>query len=149
MAGRTNNTDDLKIKTWARLLRVSRNLLERVEAALKRDGFPPLAWYDVLLELRRAGKSGLRPFELQERILLAQYNLSRLTDRLVEAGYAERRPCADDGRGHMLALTADGRDLLRRMWPSYRAAIDSEFGRKLGPTETRKLMAVLDRLDRD
>jgi DNA-binding MarR family transcriptional regulator len=149
MPRRTNDTDDAKIKTWARLLRVSRKLLEHVEAALKRDGFPPLAWYDVLLELRRAGKNGLRPFELQDRILLAQYNLSRLTDRLVDAGYAERRPCADDGRGHMLALTADGKDLLKRMWPSYKAAIESEFGKKLSPPEIQGLMAVLDKLDRD
>jgi DNA-binding MarR family transcriptional regulator len=149
MTDRANETDQVKIETWARLLRVSRNLLERVEAALKRDGFPPLAWYDVLLELRRAGTNGLRPFELQDRILLAQYNLSRLIDRLVDAGYVERRPCADDGRGHMLALTAAGQDLLKRMWPSYKTAIENEFGDRLSLSEALKLKAVLGKLDRD
>lgn len=149
MSDRSSETEQAKIETWARLLRVSRNLLERVETALKRDGFPPLAWYDVLLELRRAGANGLRPFELQDRILLAQYNLSRLTDRLVDAGYAERRPCAEDGRGHRLALTAPGQDLLKRMWPSYRAAIETEFGRKISISEAQKLKSVLGKLDRD
>ena len=60
MPGRTNKTDDVTIETWARLLRVSRNLLERVEAALKRDGFPPLSWYDVLLELHKLSDEVLK-----------------------------------------------------------------------------------------
>jgi len=41
------------IKAWARLMRVSRELIEQAEEALKTRGSPPLAWYDVLHELVR------------------------------------------------------------------------------------------------
>ena len=41
-------------------------------------------------------------------MLLAQYNLSRLIDRIEEAGYAERRARADDGRGQVIVITAAG-----------------------------------------
>ena len=43
------------IKAWARLMRVSRQLIEHAEEALKEGGLPPLAWYDVLHELAEAG----------------------------------------------------------------------------------------------
>ena len=39
------------IKAWARLMRVSRQLIEQAEQALKDNGLPPLDWYDVLHEL--------------------------------------------------------------------------------------------------
>ena len=36
---------------WTRLVRVQQGLLAAVEQDLKKAGFPPLAWYDALLEL--------------------------------------------------------------------------------------------------
>src|SRR3954468_11370682 len=70
---------------WARLLRVQQGLLAAVERDLKKGGFPPLAWYDALLELSRTEQGMLRPVELEKHMLLPQYSTSRLVDRLVEA----------------------------------------------------------------
>ncbi|MBP6768039.1 MAG: hypothetical protein KA171_09670 [Reyranella sp.] len=47
-----------------------------------------------MLELDRADPRGLRPFELHQEVLFAQYNLSRLVDRLEAAGHAARRAAA-------------------------------------------------------
>ena len=58
-------------------------------------GFPPLSWYDALLELSRAPNGMLRPVELEKHMLLPQYSTSRLVDRLAEAGLAERKTCSD------------------------------------------------------
>lgn len=137
---------DQAVTAWARLVRVSQSLLEAVETDLKRAGMPPLVWYDVLLELRRADPEGLRPFELQQRMLLAQYNLSRLLDRIVKAGHAERLPCEEDGRGHLLRISAGGRDLLRAMWPVYRQAIARHFAARLEPAEAVELARLLGKL---
>ena len=79
-----------------------------VESALKDAGLPPLVWYDVLLELERAGEAGVRPFELERAMLLAQYNLSRLLERIEKESYIERRTCPDDGRGQLLRITESG-----------------------------------------
>lgn len=135
-----------KIEAWARLIRVAQTLLAAVEADLKAKGFPPLAWFDALLELNRAGDAGLRPYQLQDEMLLAQYNLSRLIDRLEAADCVARVPCAEDRRGHSVTLTAGGRQLLRRMWPAYRAAIAAHFSAKLTEQEARTLSAVLHTL---
>ena len=39
---------------WIRLMRVQSRVLDGVEQDLKRAGFPPLAWFDALMELSRA-----------------------------------------------------------------------------------------------
>ena len=67
---------------WIRLMRVQSRVLDCVEQDLKKAGFPPLAWYDALLELSRAPSGELRPVELERQMLIPQYSTSRLIDRL-------------------------------------------------------------------
>lgn len=141
-----SDPSDQAVTAWARLVRVSQGLLDSVEADLKTAGMPQLVWYDVLLELRRAEPDGLRPFQLQDRMLLAQYNLSRLLDRIVRADYAARLPCEEDGRGHVLHITESGVELLRRMWPVYRDAIGRHFAGKLETDEAIELTRLLAKL---
>lgn len=135
-----------KIEAWARFIRLSQAVLAAVEADLRAAGLPPLAWYDALLELSRDGAPGLRPFELGERILLAQYNLSRLADRLEAAGHLRREPCPDDARGQILRITDSGLGLLDDMWPVYREAIGRRFAERLSDEETASLTALLEKL---
>jgi DNA-binding MarR family transcriptional regulator len=134
------------IRAWARLMKAQHRALGSVEGGLKAAGLPPLAWYDVLLETERAGKDGLRPFELERAMLLAQYNLSRLVDRIEAAGYVERRPCVDDGRGHLIAITDAGRTIRRRMWPVYARAIEAAVGQRLSGKQAATLGELLGHL---
>ncbi|CDX35229.1 putative transcriptional regulator [Mesorhizobium sp. SOD10] len=134
------------IAAWARLVRVSRQLVERTEDALKANGLPPLAWYDVLHELAEAGEGGLRPFELIDRVLLAQYNVSRLLARLEADGLVEKLPVSDDGRGQTVRITANGREMRRRIWAIYGASIAELLGARLSAEELRTLAALLGRL---
>jgi DNA-binding MarR family transcriptional regulator len=136
---------DAVVRAWTRLIRAQQATLAAIESDLKTAGFPPLAWYDVLLELSRA-EAGLRPFALEQELLLAQYNLSRLLDRLEQAGYVERQTCPEDGRGQIVAITASGRALVKRMWPTYRAAIARHVGAKLSEDDAARLAALLGKL---
>ncbi|AID30856.1 MarR family transcriptional regulator [Mesorhizobium sp. SEMIA 3007] len=134
------------ITAWARLMRVSRQLVENAEDALKESGLPPLAWYDVLHELAEAGEGGLRPFQLIERTLFAQYNISRLLARLEADGLVEKLPVADDGRGQTIRITAKGRETRRRMWAVYGRSIADLVGGKLSADELKMMSALLGRL---
>lgn len=140
------NPSDGHILAWARLMKASQLVLGAVEAELKAAGFPPLAWYDVLLELRRAERGRLRPVEIEGRLLIAQHNVSRLIDRLEKASYVVREPCEDDGRGQVVSITDEGRALLNTMWPSYRQAIQTHVADKLTETDARDLADLLSRL---
>ncbi|HEY8572850.1 MarR family transcriptional regulator [Phenylobacterium sp.] len=129
---------------WARLLRAHQVALGLVETRLKDAGLPALEWYDVLLELERQGP--LRPRQLQAELLLPQYNLSRLLERMVDAGLLERRPCPDDARGHLVAPTRRGRGVRRRMWPVYAAAIGEAVGERVSEREAAQLAELLGRI---
>src|SRR3977135_1456940 len=76
---------------WIRLMRIRSRVLDAVELDLKKAGFPPLAWYDALLELSRAPSGEMRPVELEKQMLKQQYSTSRLIDRLVGGGRGARR----------------------------------------------------------
>lgn len=129
---------------WNRLLRAHRAALGLVEAALKAADLPSLEWYDVLIELDRGDV--LRPRDLQERLVIAQYNLSRMLDRMVAAGLVARAPCPQDGRGQLIELTPEGRAMRAAMWPVYAAAIEAAVGERLSQSEAAALADLLGRL---
>lgn len=131
---------------WTALMRTSRRLLEAIEAALKAAGHPPLAWYDALLELDKAGDEGLRPFELKDRLLLPQYGTSRLLDRMAKAGLVDRAGCEDDGRGQVVRISAQGRAVRQAMWPVYAGVLSTRVGARLTPDEAATLAGLLSRL---
>ena len=135
------------IQAWTSLVRTGQGVLAAVEYDLKKAGFPPLAWYDVLLELRREEPAGLRPIELEKRVLLAQYNVSRITDRLERAGHLLKRPCPEDKRGSFLHITSQGCALLKQMWPVYAEAIQRRVGQQLSDADAKHLTSLLNRLD--
>jgi DNA-binding MarR family transcriptional regulator len=134
------------VAAWIALMRAQQKTLLCIERALRARGLPSLACYDALWELDRAGVAGLRPFEIERQMLLAQSNISRLIDRLQEQGYVKRQPCEVDGRGQYITITAAGRELRRRMWPVYARAIHESIDLRVSPREATTLAALLTKL---
>src|ERR1700710_36870 len=131
---------------WIRLMRIQSRVLDAVEQDLKKAGYPPLAWYDALLELSRAPSGEMRPVELEKQMLIPQYSTSRLIDRLVDEGLAARRECRSDKRGQFVEITEAGRELQKKMWSAYSTAIEKHVGSKLSDADAVKLCGLLDRL---
>jgi len=145
----TDLPNDPIVAAWVAIVRASNGLIAAVAADGKAAGFPPLEWYDVLWELeRRSPEQGLRPYELEHGLLIAQYNVSRLVERLCQAGYVDRRPCASDARGQVLVITEKGREIRQKMWPVYLASIQRYIGAYLSADEARALCALLVRVVR-
>jgi DNA-binding MarR family transcriptional regulator len=140
------NPSDSVVKAWARLVRAREALVAAVERDLKAAGVAPLAWYDVLLELSRAEQGRLRPFEIEKETLLAQYNLSRLLDRLEKEGLIRREPYADDARGQWVVITEKGKALQARTWKVYSRSIQQHVGEKLDDKSAAALAGLLGKL---
>lgn len=141
-----NTPGETAIRAWTRLLRAQHAAQSYVEKVLKDAGLPPLSWYDVLLELERGDRAGLRPFELERQLLLPQYGLSRLLDRIEAAGYLERRPCEEDARGQVVVITKAGQQLRRKVWPTYAAALKTAVADRLNLKEQEILGELLGKL---
>src|SRR5438105_2466779 len=133
----SSTCSDAAESAWVQLIRAHRSALGSVERALRTADLPPLEWYDVLLELERGGP--LRPRDLQDRLLLAQYNLSRLLDRMEAEELVSREPCSEDARCKWVRASDAGKALRQRMWPVYAEAIEAALGAKLGTAEAQRL----------
>lgn len=142
----TQKPSDTVVDAWIALVRAQQAAVLKVERAFRDKNLPPHAWYDVLWELDRGPETGLRPFEIERRRLIAQSNISRLIDRLEEHGYVKRQACEADGRGQHVVITAAGRALRRRMWPVYAKAISDAVGEHISGREAATLRDLLQRL---
>jgi DNA-binding MarR family transcriptional regulator len=134
------------VDAWIALMRAQQTTLLKIERAFRDARLPPHAWYDALWELDRAGEAGLRPFEIEGRMLIAQSNISRLIDRLAEQRLVERRPHEEDGRGQRVVITPTGREMRKRMWPVYARAISEAVGRHVSEREAASLAGLLTKL---
>ena len=99
-----------------------------------------------MLELDRAEEGRLRPFEIEQRTLFAQPNLSRMIDRLEREGLVRREAFRDDGRGQWVVITDAGRQKRAEMWGTYGAAIRRYLGDKLSEAEATTLAELLGKL---
>jgi DNA-binding MarR family transcriptional regulator len=123
-----NRLSEDELAAWQAFLRAHSTMLRRIAADLDEAGLPPLSWFDVLAALRDAPTDGaLRQVELAERVLLSNSGLSRLIDRIEKAGLARRTACDTDRRSFYIQLTAEGREMLERMWPVYARGIAEDF----------------------
>lgn len=142
----TQKPSEAIVDAWISLVRAQQAAVLKVERAFRDAGLPPHSWYDVLWELDRASEPGLRPYEIESRMLVAQSNISRLIDRLEERGLVERRACETDGRGQHVVITPAGRALRRQMWPVYAKAITDAVGRHLNEREAATVRDLLRRI---
>jgi DNA-binding MarR family transcriptional regulator len=142
----SRNPSDAVVKAWIGLMRAREAVLGAIECDLKAADCLALAWYDVLLELVCAPHGRLRPFEIEKETLLAQYNLSRLLDRLEREGLVARAPCDDDGRGQWAVITDKGKAAQARTWKVYAKSIQRHVGEKLDDKAAATLADLLGRL---
>jgi DNA-binding MarR family transcriptional regulator len=142
----SRNPSEPVTSAWIALMRARDAVLGAIERDLKTADLPPLGWYDVLLELVRAPGGRLRPFEIERETLVAQYNLSRLLDRLENEGLIAREPCADDARGQWVVITEKGRAMQARVWKVYAKAIQKHVGDRLDDKAAATLADLLRRL---
>lgn len=134
-----------ELAAWRAFLRAHSTMLRRISNDLEDAGLPPLSWYDVLAALRDAPDQNLRQVELAERVLLSTSGLSRLVDRIERDGLVRRVACPQDRRSFNVALTADGAEMLERMWPVYARGIAEDFLPAFGsnPCEIRQALETI------
>ena len=138
--------ESVKGSVWAVFLTAYAVLVERIEARFAQQGLPPLGWYDVLWALERADGTRLRMNELADKAVLSRSNLTRLVDRLEQAGLVERQRSEDDRRGAFAVLTAEGKAMRKRMWPVYQAAIRELFEDQISEVEAATIGKALRRV---
>lgn len=138
---------EITVQTWIQLARAFAAAMTTIEQALLDNGLPSLSWYDVLLELERVESSGLRQFELEKSLLLKQYSVSRLVEKIEKEGCLQRVASKEDGRGKRLLITQKGKELRQEMWLVYGPKIEQVIGQKISQAQCLELGTLLERLN--
>ena len=135
-----------ELAAWRGLLRAHGALVHDLDAELRAAHDLSLHEYEVLLVLGEAPGQRMRMSDLATAVLLSQSGLTRLVDRLVEAGSVERTRCEDDRRGLNAELTPAGRARLEQARPTHLAGVRSRFLDRFDEAELGVLAGFWERL---
>jgi DNA-binding MarR family transcriptional regulator len=133
-------------QAWARLTAAHARIADRLASALARSCGLSINDFEVLLRLDPVPPPGLRLGELRSVVRLTQPSLSREVARLEDRGWLDRADVPDDGRGVLVSITADGRDVLRRAVPVHAQTIREFLLDPLTPGELDLLARALGRV---
>ena len=120
------------------LSRTEAVLQEGIERVLKPHGVSATQ-YNVLRILRGAGGKGLCRHEIRDRLLTRMPDVTRLLDRMEEAGLVTRERDAADRRLVTTRLTARGRKLVDAL----DGPVAEEHERQLGHLDDKQLRTLV------
>jgi len=139
----TRPFDSLEQEVLVALQVATARLMEPFTRHLRQEAGITPAQYNVLRILRGAGAPGLSCGEIAERMIDRDPDVTRLLDRLVKAGLAERRRDTADRRVVRVQLSEAGRETLAavdRTVKTYPALLVDA----LGPDRLAQLLTLLE-----
>lgn len=138
--------DDGRITAFGMLLEAHATLVSTVGRELEARCDLPLTWIEVLLRLARTPGQRLRMTQLASQAALSASGLSRLADRMEEAGLIRRDACPSDRRGAFAVLTDAGEKTLREALPVHLDSLERHVAEPLGHERLAELRAMLETL---
>ena len=135
----------ITVAAWESLFRAQVSVMRALAAEFPSE-IISLNEYDVLFNITRAPGRRLRLKDLNRTVLITQPSVSRLVDRLAARGFVTKMHDPDDGRGTIVAITAEGFDLFRSVAFTHMEAITRHVGPALDEAELRQLIELCDRL---
>lgn len=137
---------DKHLNAWRRFITAHAKLIDSINSEMLEADVIPLHWYDVLIELYEAPEHRLRLSDLARKVVLSKSGLTRLVDKLAEAGLLARQSSPEDGRGAYAVLTDAGLAAMRQAWPVYARGIQSCFSQYLSLEEAEIMAALFERM---
>jgi DNA-binding MarR family transcriptional regulator len=137
--------DDPIITTLGRLLEATNGLELRMGRAMEEASGLPVTWFEVMLRVARSDGQRLMMSELSQQLTLTTGGVTRLVDRIVDAGYLRREPAEHDRRVVYAVLTPVGRSLVEAAAAEHAVTLREVFA-GFSDAELARLDKYLDRL---
>jgi DNA-binding MarR family transcriptional regulator len=134
-----------RLRAWRLYFESALALNDVLDAELQRDAGIPISWYDTLVHLEEA-PDGLRMNELAERILYSKSGLTRVVDKMDEAGLVRRVRPENDRRSIFVLLTDEGRSTLERARRHHRHGIEEHFSQHLADGDVKALIRAFEKI---
>jgi DNA-binding MarR family transcriptional regulator len=128
---------------WRGIIFTHAQVLEVVGRRLQEHSGISLAFLDVLSRLYDAPDRRLRMQELQRQSLFTRSGMTRLVDRVEEAGLVRRERVEGDRRGVFVSITPEGARLYEEAMRRHVEDLAAEFAPRMNARQHR---AVADAL---
>ena len=132
-----------QLAQWRVFLETAYALIDILDAELQAERGISLRWYDALVHLEEAG-DGLRMNDLANRILFSKSGLTRVIDRMEEAGLVRRERPADDRRVVKVYIAPAGLEALQAARSVHRRGIQEHFVQHLNERQLTTLAHTLE-----
>jgi DNA-binding MarR family transcriptional regulator len=133
---------------WRAYLAGNQQLTEQLNRDLVRAAGLTLAEYRILALLSEAPDRRLRMSDLADGILSSRSRLTHQIRRMEADKLVRRVSCADDGRGVLAELTAEGMRRLERSAPDHVEDVRRVFIDLMSPHELAVVTEVFERIQR-
>lgn len=130
---------------WRVFLETAYALIDILDAELQAERSLSLRWYDALVHLEEA-EDGLRMNELAGRILFSKSGLTRVIDRMEEAGLVRRERPPDDRRVVEVFITPAGLEALHAARAVHRRGIQEHFVQHIDERELTTMAEALGKV---
>jgi DNA-binding MarR family transcriptional regulator len=138
---------DAKVQLFGLLLETNARMSRSLGLELEAECELPLAWFDVLLQLRRSPDGRLKMNEIADAIVHSSGGTTRLVDRIEEAGLVERQNCPSDRRAIHVAITEAGNVKLDEALTVHLEYLDESLAKRLTENERVTLASLLTKLN--
>ncbi len=141
--------DAERIGLWRSLDRTVTAVGRQIDADLVDEFDLPLAWFEIMSALQRAG-GAMRVSKLCSELDEVPSSLSRRLDRMEGEGFVEREatPEPTDRRAVTVTLTREGRSLWRDASVIYRRGVQKHFAQVVTDSDIVALQRLLSKLGR-
>ena len=135
-----------RLNAWGAFLTAHKALENILSRELESACGLPLTWFDALAQLRMAPAQRLTMGQLATALLFSKSGLTRLVDRLVEAGLVERLARPGDRRSLHIALTDAGEEKYRQALPIHLEHVKRHFAAYIEDSEAAAVESALMRM---
>ncbi len=133
-------------RMWLTLVRSFGTLEQKLSADMEQENGLPMAWYDVLVALYHYDTDdGMCMNQLADTIMMSNSGLTRLIDRIIEAGLIERNR-AKDRRMVFVSLTTVGKQRIESVFPQHQQRVKDYFLSHLSDDEMSIIQQVFQRV---
>jgi DNA-binding MarR family transcriptional regulator len=138
---------DEKVQLFGLLLETNARLSRSLGLELESTCDLPLAWFDVLLQLRKTPDGRLKMNQIADAIVHSTGGTTRLIDRLEVAGLVERQNCPSDRRAIHVAITDLGNERLDEALSVHLGYLEENIATRLTKVERAQLAELLTKLN--
>ena len=136
--------DDPDISAAGVLFEAAARLDRLLDQELRKQCNITHAWFEVMMRLDRMPGREMRIGQLGDELVITSGGITRLIDRMANAGLVAREQSATDGRSIFVVLTPEGLRVLERAARLHARNVRELFTGVMGTRRTAQVVTALD-----